>query len=473
MKSSILIIDDQDSLRHFLQRSLADEGHDVRAASNGTDGERLFGEHTPDLVFLDLRLPDSSGLELLERFKERAEEVPVVMMTAYGEIETAVQAMKQGAFDFLSKPVNLEEVKVVAEKALESARVIGELQHHRRKERETFSRTFVRGVSPQILKVYEVVDKVAESDSTSVLITGESGTGKQIIAGLIHSRSPRATGPFFELNCAAIPPELLESELFGHEAGAFTDARARKQGLLELASDGTLFLDEIGEMSLNLQVKLLKVLESMTFRRVGGTRDIQVNVRIVSATNQNLEQMVQRNDFREDLYYRLMVVPIRMPALRERRDDILLLARHFVDEFSKSFGKQFKGISPEAEARLLEYPWPGNVRELRNVFERTVLLEDGDQIEARQLRLGKPSQGQAAGTVLETLQRILVEGVVDDDGIAFEDLLRDVERGLIIRAAEASGWNQSKTAELLHVKRDKLRYRMKVHDLHESSVVPS
>jgi two-component system response regulator AtoC len=472
MTSSILIVDDQDSLRHFLEKALSDDGHEVRSAATIAAALELFEAQSPDLVLLDLRLPDGSGLDLLATFKERIPELPVILMTAYGEIETAVQAMKRGAFDYLTKPVNLEQVRVVALKALESVRMWRELEHHRRQEREQFSRDFVRGVAPRIGQVYETVDKVAGSDSTSVLITGESGTGKQIIASLIHAQSPRADKPFLEVNCAAIPRELLESELFGHERGAFTDARTQKQGLLELANGGTLFLDEIGEMPLNLQVKLLKVLESMVFRRVGGTRDIRVSVRIISATNQDLERLVQRGLFREDLYYRLMVVPIRMPALRERREDIPLLARHFILEFSRGFKKRFRKLSAEAERRLMEYAWPGNIRELRNVCERTVLLEDGETVEAAHIRLGKPSEGQARGQTLETLQRILGEGMIDEGGIPFENLLREVERGLILRAAEASGWNQSRTAELLHVKRDKLRYRMKIHDLHEAALVP-
>ncbi len=472
MPSSILIVDDQDTLRHFLQKALIEEGYEVRGAATGGEGILLFQEQAPDLVLLDLRLPDRSGMDLLGLFKERVPELPIVLMTAFGEVETAVQAMKLGAYDFLTKPVNVEQVRVVVAKALESVRLWRELEHHRRTEREKFSRDFVRGIAPSIRQVYDVVEKVAVSDSTSVLITGESGTGKQVIANLIHAQSPRADRPFLEINCAAIPRDLLESELFGHERGAFTDARSQKQGLLELANQGTLFLDEIGEMSLSLQVKLLKVLESMSFRRVGGTRDVRVSVRIISATNQDLEKMVRDGRFREDLYYRLMVVPIRMPALRERREDIPLLARHFVLEFAKSFHKAFRKVSPEAERKLVEYPWPGNIRELRNLCERTVLLEDGDTLEASHLRLGGGPRGQTAGTLLERLQRLLVEGIIDSTPIPFEDLLRDIERGLIVRAAEATSWNQSRTADLLGIKRDKLRYRMKLHGLGEEDLTP-
>jgi len=467
MPSSILIVDDQDSLRHFLEKALIDDGYEVRAAATGGEGIARFDEQAPDLILLDLRLPDRSGLDLLSYFKERIPEIPVILMTAFAEVETAVQAMKRGAYDYLIKPVNLEQVTVIVAKALESVRMWRELAHHRRTERERFSREFVRGVSPAIRKVYELVDKVAVSDSTSVLITGESGTGKQIIANLIHSASPRAEKPFLEINCAAIPGELLESELFGHERGAFTDARTQKQGLLELANGGTLFLDEVGEMPIGLQVKLLKVLESMTFRRVGGTRDLKVSVRIISATNQDLEKLVREGRFREDLYYRLMVVPLAMPSLRDRREDIPLLARHFIAHFAKSFHKQFRNISKDAERKLVEYPWPGNIRELRNLCERTVLLEDSETVEAAHLRLAAAPRGQNGGGVLETLHRILVEGQVGAEGIQFEEILSEIERGMIVRAAESTNWNQSRTAEVLHVKRDKLRYRMKLHDLSE------
>ncbi|MCA9756375.1 MAG: sigma-54-dependent Fis family transcriptional regulator [Candidatus Eisenbacteria bacterium] len=471
MPASILIVDDQESLRHFVERALTDEGYSVRTAGDGAKAVQEFQSEIPDLALLDLRLPDTTGIDLLARFKAEVPELPVIMMTAFGEIETAVEAMKLGAFDFLTKPVNLEQVKLIVEKALESVRMWRELEHHRRQGRDQFSRDFVRGSSPKIQQVYDTIDKVAGSDSTTVLITGESGTGKQIIANLIHAQSPRGKKPFLEVNCAAIPRELLESELFGHERGAFTDARTQKQGLLELADGGTLFLDEVGELPLNLQVKLLTVLESMTFRRVGGTRDIKVDVRIVSATNQDLEQMVANGGFREDLYYRLMVVPIRMPSLRERREDVVLLASHFIHDFSKTFHKRFQRLSEEAKRKLLEYPWPGNIRELRNVCERTVLLEDGDIVEADQLRLGNPDAAARSGGLLQSLQRIMVEGIVDPEGVPFEKLIADIERGLIIRAAETAGWNQSRTAEILGIKRDKLRYRMKIHDLHESATI--
>ncbi len=468
MSASIIVIDDQESLRHFLSRSFEEDGYRVRTAGTLAEGWDVWVKEGADLVLLDLRLPDGSGLDLLARLRERDPELPVILMTAYGEVQTAVAAMKAGAHDFLIKPVNLDQLKLLCRKALDSARAFRELSHRRRDERERYERDFVRGTSPAIRAVYEIAEKVATSDTTSVLIQGESGTGKQVIAHYIHDTGPLCDGPFLEINCAAIPRELLESELFGHEKGAFTDARARKQGLLEMADGGSLFLDEIGEMSPGLQVKILKVLEDMTFRRVGGTRDINVTVRIISATNQDLGRMVAEGRFREDLYYRLMVVPIHMPALRERREDIPLLAEHFVHTFAKSFRKRFRAIRPQAVAKLLEYPWPGNIRELRNVFERTVLLEDGEYVEPGQLKLGVEATGRGrGGDLLDSLRASLVEGRIDAEGVPLEEWVEEIERGLIARAFEISGGNQTRAAELLRTTRDKLRYRMKQYGLRE------
>jgi transcriptional regulator with PAS, ATPase and Fis domain len=314
-------------------------------------------------------------------------------------------------------------------------------------------------------EAYAIAEQVARGDTTSVLIEGESGTGKEYFANLIHRMSARHAQPFVEINCAAIPSELLESELFGYEKGAFTDARAQKLGLMELANGGTLFLDEIGEMSPMLQVKLLRVLERRNFKRVGGTKDIVVNLRIISATNQDLEKMVKEGSFREDLYYRLKVVPLYVPPLRERHEDILPLARLFMERFAKQFKKPFRDVAPSAERTLLEYSWPGNIRELKNLFERTVLLENGEVLEAHHLKLAARSRANAD---LSLAQRVedAVNGAVPVGGIAFEALVEDLERALILRASYATKWNQSRTAEMLNLKRDKLRYRMKLFGIH-------
>jgi DNA-binding NtrC family response regulator len=322
-------------------------------------------------------------------------------------------------------------------------------------------------------EAYAIAEQVARGDTTSVLIEGESGTGKEYFANLIHRMSARHDKPFVEINCAAIPSELLESELFGHEKGAFTDARSQKLGLMELASGGTLFLDEIGEMPAMLQVKLLRVLERRMFKRVGGTKDISVNLRIISATNQDLERRVQEGAFREDLYYRLKVVPLFVPALRDRREDILPLSRLFMDRFARQFKKPFKNISAAAEHVLSEYPWPGNIRELRNLFERTVLLENSETLEAQHLKLAPRARSGGDSTLGQRVDEIL-GGAIPSGGVRFEALIEELERALILHASYATKWNQSRTAELLQLKRDKLRYRMKLYQLQpENQTTPT
>jgi len=311
--------------------------------------------------------------------------------------------------------------------------------------------------------LFSMIEQVAKSNTTSVLIEGESGTGKELVAHVIHNRSPRSGGAFMDLNCASLPEELLESELFGHERGAFTDAKSMKNGLLELADGGTLFLDEVGEMPITIQAKLLRVLERMVFKRVGGTKDIRVDVRIISATNRDLHAAVAEGFFREDLYYRLKVIPITIPPLRDRGQDALILAKHFMQEFNTSFGKSFSGFSPEAEHLLMNYTWPGNVRELRNTLERAVLLEIGTTLEAHSLALS-PCEKSDRPVVLQQIADAMA-GIFPDGGIDAERLLADVEKKLILQASTTAAWNQTKTALLLGMNRDKLRYRMKLYDL--------
>jgi DNA-binding NtrC family response regulator len=468
-QARILVVDDHDSIRHFLARALEDEGYEVTAVASARAALEAAGRDLPDLVILDLRLPDVNGLSALERLKALDSALPVIILTAFGEVESAVRAMKLGACDYLNKPVNLEQLSVAVSKALESQRTRRELQHLRKRDGERYALDFVRGESPAIQSVYAVAEQVARSGTTTVLIEGESGTGKELVANLIHRASPRRDGPFLEINCAAIPKDLLESELFGHERGAFTDARSAKQGLLELADGGTLFLDEVGEMNLTLQAKLLKVLEKMTFKRVGGTKDITVSVRVVSATNQDLTQAVAAGLFREDLYYRLKVVPIRLPALRERGPDILHLARHFLLTFAQAFNKQFRALTPEAEEALLSYPWPGNIRELKNLMERVVLLESGEVLDASMLRL--PATAPMSPTALAQddavarIAQILGSPRLPDSGVSAEEILDELERRLILKASEQTGWNQTRTAALLGMRRDRLRYRMKLFGL--------
>ena len=462
-KANILVVDDQDSIRHFVCRALEDEGYTVLTAGSVRETREAIEPGMPDLAILDLKLPDGTGLELLREFKRTQPEMAVILMTAFGELETAVEAMNAGAFWFVKKPFETEELLALVARALESQKLWIEL---RRLRHQAFSdEDYLHSSSPSMQEAYAIAEQVAVGDTTSVLIEGESGTGKEYFANLIHRMSARHDKPFVEINCAAIPSELLESELFGHEKGAFTDARAQKLGLMELASGGTLFLDEIGEMSPMLQVKLLRVLERRTFKRVGGTKDISVNLRIISATNQDLERMVGEGGFREELYYRLKVVPLYVPPLRERKEDILPLSQLFLERFSKQFKKPFRSIAASAERLLSDYPWPGNIRELRNLFERTVLLEQGDVLEAHHLKLGGRGRPAASASIGQRVDDYLT-GAVPQGGIPFEALVEELERALIVRASCATKWNQSRTAELLQLKRDKLRYRMKLYDLH-------
>ena len=432
-----------------------------------TEAVEMTSQVVPDLVLLDLRLPDMDGIEVLTRIKSQFPEICVVMITAFGDIETAVNAMKQGAFDFVTKPINLDQLLFVIKKGLESKRLSREVLQLKRQMELGDGFEFIQGKSPSMHKVYDIVQQVAKSDTTTVLIEGESGVGKEMIARLIHQHSNRADKPFLDINCASLPEQLLESELFGHEKGAFTDAKTQKQGLLELANRGTLFLDEIGEMSLTIQVKLLKVLERMVFRRVGGTSDIHVSVRIVSATNRDLKTEVDEGRFRADLYYRLKVVPLYIPPLRERKEDLISFAKYFVNIFNKKFNKNFEDIEPKAQEMMLTYPWPGNIRELKNTIERIVLLENGpnllpDHLPFSSTRMEESSIGKQIDHVLSQ--------PIPEDGIELEGIIAELEKELIVKASEQAGWNQSKTARLLNLKRDKLRYRMKGYDLGDKEV---
>jgi DNA-binding NtrC family response regulator len=465
-KANILIVDDQESIRHFVSRALEDEGYAVQVTGSVRETRQVLDHDMPDVAILDLKLPDGTGLELLREIKHVQPEVGVILMTAFGELETAVEAMSAGAFWFVKKPFQNEELLALVQRALESQKLwleLRRLRHHAFADED-----FLHSSSPAMQEAYAIAEQVARGDTTSVLIEGESGTGKEYFANLIHRMSARHDKPFVEINCAAIPSELLESELFGHEKGAFTDARAQKLGLMELAGGGTLFLDEIGEMAPMLQVKLLRVLERRTFKRVGGTKDISVNLRVISATNQDLERRVREGGFREDLYYRLKVVPLYVPPLRERREDIIPLSRLFMDRFARQFKKPFRDISPAAERLLTDYNWPGNIRELRNMFERTVLLENGEVLEPNQLKLAPRHRPESDSTLGQRIDECLA-ATPPPSGIPFEGLVEDLERALILHVSYATKWNQSRTAELLQLKRDKLRYRMKLYQLQSES----
>ncbi len=464
MKPLILVIDDEEAIRLFLESTLEDEGYDVRTAATGGEGLAAVFERVPDLVLLDLMLPDMSGLQVLGSIKEKIPHLCVIMLTAYREADTAVRAMKLEAFDYATKPIQLKHLLAVVKKGLD---VTAEARERYR--RVTQSDLFggiddvVPSQSPAMMEVYDTVRRISAGGATTVLIEGESGVGKDVVAGLIHRTSPRRDFPFLDINCAALPEHLLESELFGHEKGAFTDAVSQKMGLLELANGGTLFLDEIGEMALTVQVKLLRVLEKMVFRRVGGLQDIGVDVRIVAATNRNLASQVKAGTFREDLYYRLNVVRLAVPPLRSRTEDILPLTEFFLGKFGKRFGKNFKQIDKDAAAALVGYRWPGNIRELRNVVERAVLLEEGIALTAAHLRLAEAEQAQDAD--LPTTLADVLAGPLPDAGVDLEVLVGQFEEALVRKAFAAADGNQSLAARLLKLNRDKFRYRLRQYGI--------
>ncbi len=470
VKSVILLVDDQDTIRFFLEKTLRQEGYEAVTARTGAEAIEKAREVVPDLVLLDLKLPDMDGLEVLRRIKEVFPEIGVVMITAFGDIETAVTAMKHGAFDFVSKPINLEQLLMVIRKGLDSERLNREVLELKRQMDPEIGFDYILGETGAMKKVYDIVQQVAKSDTTTVLIEGESGVGKEMVARLIHRYSNRANKPFMDINCASLPETLLESELFGYEKGAFTDAKGQKQGLLELANRGSLFLDEIGEMSLTIQVKLLRVLERMEFRRLGGTQDIHVSVRVISATNRDLQKEVDEGRFRADLFYRLKVVPLYIPPLRERKEDLLKFVNYFINMFNAKFTKNFNQIADDARQALLSYPWPGNIRELKNVIERVVLLESGPVLKREMLPFA--TQRTDEGSIGRRIDAIL-SSPLPEDGVDFEGLVGDFERALIMKASEESGWNQSRTARLLNVKRDKLRYRMKSFNIGDETEVES
>jgi DNA-binding NtrC family response regulator len=385
VKISVLVVDDEVLIRKSLAKVLRARGYAVELASTGAEGLEKIAESPPHVMILDMRLPDTDGLSVLRKARQMDPLVQVIVITAFGDVQSAVDAMKLGACDFLRKPYEMEDIVLAVESAGKGFRQASELDLYRRKAWKDFSGEEIIGRSPAIQEVRRLIDKVVKSQATSVLITGESGTGKELVARAIHYQSDRAPAPLMEVNCSSFHENLLENELFGHEKGAYTDASEAKKGLVELCDDGTLFLDEVADMVLPTQAKLLRFIDHRQFKRVGGAQDISVDIRIVAATNKDLEAEVRVGRFRSDLYFRLKVVSIDLPPLRERGDDILLLARHFAREFSRKFGKRFEDLSAAAQQLFLSYRWPGNVRELRNVIERAVLLEDGDRLEVEHL----------------------------------------------------------------------------------------
>ena len=448
MRMTILIVDDEKTIRWSLGEGLRKAGFEILEAASGEEGLQVFVDKTPDCVLLDMRPPGIDGIEVLRRMRKDNPDVPVIVMTAYGEVDKAVESMKLGAYDFITKPFMIEKMKVAIEHALETSRLRTQVRNLERGQGDWQS-NFV-GRSPAMQEVFRIVQKIGQSKATTVLITGESGTGKELVARAIHECS-NSDGPFVEINCGALPEPLLESELFGHEKGAFTDAKARKRGLVEIAEGGTMVLDEIGEMGLTLQTRLLRLIENKTFRRVGGLEDLQVRTRIVAATNRDLERAIEDGSFRKDLYYRLKVIPIHLPPLRERLGDVPLVANFFIEHYNKELNKRVKRMAPEIIGILQGYNWPGNVRELRNVIERAMLLEADDEVLPEHLPVELISPNTQ---VVKQRASFLEENFKPTS-------LRVMEYFFITKTLEATNGNKSQAAKLLGISRQTLREKLK------------
>jgi two-component system, NtrC family, response regulator AtoC len=450
---TVLVVDDEQLIRWSLTDRLGREGYRILEAETAAGALERHKEGV-DLVLLDFRLPDADGLSVLKQIKESDPDTLVILLTAYSSVDNAVEAMKHGAYHYANKPFNVDEIALLVEKALETTRLRREVRALRASQAQPYSLDRIVGESDVMVSVRALLQKIASSPASTVLLTGESGTGKDLAAKVLHYASDRAAKPFMNITCSALPEALLESELFGHERGAFTGADRQKRGLLELADGGTVFLDEIGEMVPGLQAKMLRFLEEKSFKRVGGSVDLRVDVRVVAATNRRLENEVREGRFREDLYYRLNVLPIELPSLRTKQADIPQLVNYYVDTFNREFRKRVRGVEPNAMHRLKSYGWPGNVRELRNAVERAMLLAEGTTLTVDDFPVvaGGPS-------------RLTEQVDLPAAGIDLEQL----ERSLVEQALERSGWNQTKAAGMLGLNRDQIRYRVEKFKLEKPS----
>lgn len=455
--STVLIVDDERTLARAVKAFLSEAGYEAEVAGDAERALELVESLRPDVVFADVRLPGMSGIDLLRRIRDFDPAIPVIIMTAHGTIEGAVEAVKLGAFDYMKKPVDLEELKLLADRARETALMKQELSYYRRRAASEVPFSGILGSSPALRAVMDQVRQIAALDETPpVLITGETGTGKGLLARTLHHSGPRAGKPFIDVNCTALPANLMEAELFGYERGAFTDAKESKIGLFEAAEGGFLFLDEVGDLEPSLQGKLLRAIEERTVRRVGGIRDRKINVRILAATNRNLENEVQLNRFRSDLYFRLAVILLHLPPLRERGEDALILAEHFLRRFSAKYGKDVRRIDARAREVLLSYPWPGNVRELSHVIERAVLWSRDTTLNVDHLSVAAPMRvapDAPAAPAVPSDQQAPNQAPATD--------LVEVERSMIERAMRDAGGNQTRAAQRLGISRDTLRYRLK------------
>ncbi|MEX0999496.1 MAG: sigma-54 dependent transcriptional regulator [Thermodesulfobacteriota bacterium] len=451
MSSLILIIEDERLLSKQLQKALSQEGYFVITSYGGVEGLQIAKRENPDLVILDLKLPDRDGLQVLKDLSGFERMPPTIMMTAHGSVEVAVSAIRDGAYDFIEKPFPLDKLKVMVRNALRISELNNSLNAVARRAQEKYGFDSIMGNSESIKEIMDLFKKLTETDPKTILIRGESGTGKGLAAKVLHFNGLRKQGPFIELNCAAIPETLLESELFGHEAGAFTDAKKLKKGILEQADGGTVFLDEIGDMSLSLQAKLVKAVEERSFRRVGGNRDITVDICVMAATNHDLKSLVKNGGFREDLYHRLNVINFEMPSLRERKEDIPLITDYFISYFNLDLNKNINIIPSEVRKTFLHYDWPGNVRELRSTIERAVLLSEDGFLNPKYVKI---EEGDSL-KVQDGDDKMVID-IPHDDASLYK-----IERKVITKALDLHNWNQTRTAEMLGITREVLRYRMK------------
>ncbi|MBI2447117.1 MAG: sigma-54-dependent Fis family transcriptional regulator [Candidatus Omnitrophica bacterium] len=457
---SILVVDNEESMRFFLEEILKKEGYSVVSAGDGIAAIHRVQEAEFDLITMDIRMPGMNGLEALLEIKKIKPEVVVVMITAYGSEKIAIDAIQKGAYDYFTKPFDIDNLRIVIRRAIEKHRLDIENRSLRRELGERYKFDNIIGTSGRMMEVLAIIGKIVDT-SVTVLLHGETGTGKELIARAIHYNSPRKDNPFVKMNCVAIPDTLLESELFGHEKGAFTGAVSRKLGKFELANEGTLFLDEIGDMNLLTQAKLLRVLQEKEFERVGGTESVKVDVRIISATNKDMEKAIKTGEFREDLYYRLNVVPVILPPLRDRKDDIPLLFEYFMEKFNKELNKNIKHIAFDAIELLMKYDWPGNVRELENVLQRAIVLEKGDTLTREYLPMAIKARGEDIKLDLDKAS------FFTNLPHAIKGIVADVEKQIIIKTLNSTNWNRSKAAEHLRISRKSLHNKMTKYGLFE------
>lgn len=457
MKSRILVVDDEESIREFLEIMLRKEGYEVTCAEDGQKALDLIKKKSFDLVISDLQMPNLTGIELLRQVRDINSELLFMMITAFGTTETAVEAMKLGAYDYITKPFKIDEVRINIANALRSQSLEVENRSLKKELTKEYSFQNLVGNSEAMHRIYEMIKRVSQTP-TNVLVTGESGTGKEMVAKAIHYNGPLKDRPFVTVNCGAIPESLMESEMFGHKKGSFTGAIADKSGLFEVADGGSLFLDEVGELPLTIQVKLLRAIQERVIRRVGGTEDTKVEVRIIAATNRDLEDMVKKGTFRQDLFYRLNVINIRTPGLRERPEDIPLLANHFLKKYNERLAKSIGGISAEAMDMLKKYDYPGNVRELENIIERTVALEGGATILPESL---PPFVNTPSGRKLASTHEIQIT----EEGLDLDKIMGQIEKELLVKAIHTAGGVKKKAAKLLNITFRSMRYRVEKYGL--------